>query len=223
MKPLEQRTKTYDYVLRPYRTEDRERIRFICCETGFLGNPIDEVFGDRDVFADYLTRYYTDAEPESSWVGEKNGEVVGYLLSCKRWHWNRWWCFWNNLRIAAKVACRFLLGRYDARSRKFLGWILLKGRKENPATPRASAHFHFNSLKDHRRMGIARDLVVTMLDDLKKHGVRQVYGQMATYDHRRTARLYEYMGWKVIDKKKVTKYQDKLDKELWLTTIIKEV
>lgn len=223
MRPLEQRTRAPDYITRPYARRDRERIRQICCETGYLGEPIDTVFSDRDLFADYLTRYYTDVEPESAWVGEKDGVVVGYLLGCKRWHLNRWWGVWNLVRLAGKAGWRFLQGRYDARSRKFLWWTLTRGRRETPPAPAASAHFHFNSLKGHRRMGIARDLLVTLLEDLRKQGVRRVYGQMATYDNRRTERVYEYMGWKVLGKTRVTKYADVLDRELYLTTVLKEL
>jgi hypothetical protein len=223
MKPLERRTTDPDYVTRPYNQKDREQIRQICCETGFLGEPIDAVFSDRDLFADYLTRYYTDIEPESSWVGEKDGKVVTYLLSCKRWQLNRWWGVWNGMRLAAKAGYRFFSGQYDAKSRKFLKWILMRGWRESPWAPAGSAHFHFNSLKGHRKMGIARDLVVTMLEDLKKHKVPRVFGQMITYESRRTEKLYEYLGWKVVDKKRVTKYENTLDKDLYLTTITKDL
>ena len=223
MRPLDRRTRNPDYITRPYEKRDREQIRRICCETGFLGDPIDAVFNDRDLFADYLTRYYTDIEPESSWVGEKDGVVVGYLLSCKRWHLHRRWSVWNAMRLAVKTVWRLLCGRYDAQSRKFLGWILFRGWRESPWTPPDAAHFHFNSLKGHRKMGIARDLIVTLLEDLKKNGVRRVYGQMVTYEDRRTERLYEYLGWKVVDKKRISKYDGTLAKELYLTTIIKEL
>jgi hypothetical protein len=223
VRPLDRKTKDPDYITRPYETRDREAIRRICCETGFLGEPIDQVFNDRDVFADYLTRYYTDAEPESSWVGEKNGEVVSYLLSCKRWHLNHGWGIWNGVRLFLKVAWRFITGQYDAKSRRFLKWIITKGWREAPWAPSGAAHFHFNSLKQHRKMGIARDLVVTLLDDLRKHQVKKVFGQMITYESRRTEKLYEYLGWKVMAKKKVTKYEGTLDKDLYLTTIMKDL
>src|ERR1700683_2157722 len=64
-----------EHRIRPYRPEDRPLLRAICADTGFLGQPIDPVFEDRELFADYLTSYYTDAEPESTLVCELNGEV----------------------------------------------------------------------------------------------------------------------------------------------------
>ena len=71
--------------IRPYSHGDRESIRHICCETGFSGDPVDLLFQDRDVFADFLTRYYTDWEPESTFILEDDGQVVGYLTGCLRY------------------------------------------------------------------------------------------------------------------------------------------
>jgi len=223
MRTFERKTKEPDHTIRPYEQRDREVVRRICCETGFLGEPIDAVFSDREVFADFLTRYYTDIEPESSWVGEKNGQVVGYLLGCKRWHLNRWWNLWNQIGLAFKVGWRLLTGHYDAKSRKFLKWIVTRGWRETPAAPSQSAHFHCNSLKGHRKIGIIRDLIMTLFEDLRKHGVPKVYGQMVTYDSRRTERVFEYMGFKVVSKKRISKYEKTVDKELYLTTAVMEI
>ena len=49
------------FQVRAYRPEDRAVIRRICADTGFLGKPIDPVFEDRELFADFLTAPYTDA------------------------------------------------------------------------------------------------------------------------------------------------------------------
>ena len=45
--------------IRQFQGSDREAVRQLCCDTGFLGEPIDPVFEDRELFANYLTRYYT--------------------------------------------------------------------------------------------------------------------------------------------------------------------
>src|SRR5580698_6466181 len=71
------------HLIRPYRASDRDVVRAICADTGFLGQPIDPVFEDRELFADYLTSYYTDAEPESTFVCELEGEVKGYVMGSR--------------------------------------------------------------------------------------------------------------------------------------------
>jgi hypothetical protein len=198
LKPLERKTASPDYETRPYRRSDRNAIRELCCETGFLGEPIDPVFSDRELFADYLTSYYTDWEPESTWVGVVDGKVVGYLTACGRWNLNRLWSFLIIFKLAAHALARLAMGRYNAGDRKYMKWIITQGWRETPPAPRQSAHFHFNASKGHRRMNMMRDLMVTMYQELWKRGVPQIYGQMATFDNRRSDRLFEYLGWKVI-------------------------
>ena len=64
--------------IRPYSPTDRQAVRNICCDTGFMGSAIDPVYRDRDAFADFFTRYYTDLEPENALVamdGEKSGGI----------------------------------------------------------------------------------------------------------------------------------------------------
>src|SRR6266545_4747432 len=68
------------FLIRGYRRSDRETVRKLCCDTGFLGDPIDPVYEDRELFADFLTTYYTDHEPESCFLLEVDGEIRGYLL-----------------------------------------------------------------------------------------------------------------------------------------------
>ena len=58
------------FLIRGYRRSDREAVRKLCCDTGFLGHPIDPVYEDRELFADFLTTYYTDHEPESCFLLE---------------------------------------------------------------------------------------------------------------------------------------------------------
>ena len=42
--------------IRKYRASDRPVVRRLCCETGFLGKPIDPVFADRRHRTRSLTR-----------------------------------------------------------------------------------------------------------------------------------------------------------------------
>ena len=72
------------YLIRGYRKSDREAVRKLCCDTGFLGEPIDPVYEDRELFADFLTTYYTDHEPESCFLLEVDGEISGYLLGSRK-------------------------------------------------------------------------------------------------------------------------------------------
>jgi ribosomal protein S18 acetylase RimI-like enzyme len=57
-------------------------VREITYRTGYMGEPADWYWGDFASFADVWSSYYTDAEPESAFVAERAGRVVGYLLGC---------------------------------------------------------------------------------------------------------------------------------------------
>src|SRR5438067_13283916 len=88
---------TSQYSIRAYKASDRTAVRNLCCATGFLGEPIDPVFQDHELFADFLTTYYTDREPESSFVLEVNGEIRGYLLGSRKPLWNQFYSFRQNI------------------------------------------------------------------------------------------------------------------------------
>src|SRR6266568_8726897 len=105
------------YSIRSYQASDRGAVRKLCCETGFLGDPIDPVFQDRELFADFLTSYYTDKEPESSFVLEIDGEIRGYLIGSRKPLWNQFYSFRQNVRLFFRALWRY--PRYDDRSRRF--------------------------------------------------------------------------------------------------------
>jgi ribosomal protein S18 acetylase RimI-like enzyme len=71
-----------DWTIRPYQPADRQAIRVICFCTGFMGESADLYWRDVESFCDIWTAYYTDQEPESTFVVVRSGEVVGYLLGC---------------------------------------------------------------------------------------------------------------------------------------------
>src|SRR5580692_3390766 len=96
-----------DFQVRNYHQSDRESVRALCCDTGFLGNPIDPVFEDRRLFADFLTGYYTDWEPESAFVIEVDGEVKGYLLGSRQPFRQQVYSFYQNVVLFLKILWRY--------------------------------------------------------------------------------------------------------------------
>ena len=107
--------------MRRYEPRDRDAVRNLCCDTGFLGQPVDPVFEDRDLFADYLTRYYTDIEPESAFVVLVHGEVKGYLLGSRRPWRQQWFNIWSNLRLLARGVFRYR--RYNEATDQWVDYL----------------------------------------------------------------------------------------------------
>jgi ribosomal protein S18 acetylase RimI-like enzyme len=208
-------------IVRAYQPADRAAVRTICCDTGFLGNPIDPVFEDRALFADYLTAYYTDREPDSAFVIEDGGKVGGYLLGSRRPFRQQRYNFLGNLRLLIKGAWRY--PRYNAASKKFVHWILMNAWREVPAAPRRAAHFHFNVLPQFRNFATVRQLGETFFAHLRAHGEERVYGQIVVFEDRRGAKLFERFGFTVVNKKEITKFRQLHPERVSLCTVMKNL
>lgn len=208
-------------VIRPYQQSDRETVRRLCCETGYLGQAIDPVFEDRELFADYLTSFYTDWEPESTFLVVHEGEVKGYLMGSRRTFLQQIYNFFLNFSLLARGLFRY--PRYNAASRAFVRWILLNAWREVPAAPRRMPHFHFNMLPEAQGFGTARELLVQYLQHLRAHGEKYVFGQVVTFEERRGARIFERFGFRVVEKKEITKYRAHREEPVYLCTVIKSL
>ena len=208
-------------TVRQYEARDREAVRQLCCETGFLGKAIDPVFEDRALFADYLTSYYTDVEPEAAFVLAKNGVVKGYLLGSRRPQRQQFYGFFQNLRL-------FLIGmsrypRYSSATRAFIHWIINNSWREVPAAPRRTAHFHINVLPEAQSLAGTYVLMNTYFDFLRSRGEKEVFGQMVTFESRRGAKVLERFGFRVVERKEISKYSGLHHEAVYLTTIIKQL
>lgn len=209
------------FTIRSYRRSDRKAVRTLCCQTGFLGEPIDPVYEDRQLFADFLTTYYTDHEPESSFVLEVDGEIRGYLLGSRKPLQNQLYSLWQNVSLFIKALGRYF--RYNAGSRRFIRWTLVHGWREVPAAPRRVPHFHINLLPDARKMSTTRALMSAYLSYLYRSGEKRVYGQIVTFESRRGEKMFERYGFKVLNRAEITRYKAFYPKSVYLSTVIKNL
>jgi ribosomal protein S18 acetylase RimI-like enzyme len=221
--PQAQAAAEKQFHVRFYEPRDRAAVRRICADTGFLSNPIDPLFEDRELFADYLTRYYTDYEPESTLVCELDGEILGYLNGCRRSKAYTFFRLWNNLVLFAVGMGRYFFRPYGEATRQYIRWLLTKAGAESPHTPQGLAHFHINLLPKARGIAQVRALIDQFLGYLVEHGEKGVYGQVVTFDTRRGPRMFERFGFRVVDQREVTKYKDRHEGGVFLFTIIKDL
>jgi hypothetical protein len=209
------------FTIRSYRATDRAAVRRLCCETGFLGEPIDPVYEDHELFADFLTSYYTDHEPESSFVLEVEGELRGYLLGSRKPLRNQLYAFEQNIWLFFRVLTRY--GSYNDRSRRFIRWMISHGWREVPAAPRRTPHFHINLLPDARKVSTTRALMSAYLSYLYRCGEKRVYGQIVTFESRRGEKMFERYGFKVLNRAEITKYKAYYPESVYLSTVIKNL
>jgi len=215
------KTAHLETTVRPYEARDREAVRRLCCETGFLGKPIDPVFEDREMFSDYLTSYYTDVEPESCFVLEHEGIVKGYLLGSRKPFRQQIHSIFLNGSLFLRALVRYR--GYQPATREFIAWILKNSWKEVPATPRRTAHFHFNVLPEAQGVAGTRTLMNAYFAYLESKGEKSVFGQMVTFESRRGAKVLERYGFRVLERRQLTKWKDKHPEPVYLTTVIKQL
>jgi hypothetical protein len=166
--------------IRPYRPADRQAVRQICLKTAYRNRGYRLFFEDGELFADYWTGYYLDYNPELSFVAEREGEVVGYLLGCGDSHH-----FLKVMKrqilpgIVFKLAWRILRLRYRRlKTFRFIGWLLWRSWREVPPIPldRFPAHYHLNLLPGGRFKHGFSALLLRFLDELERRGVPGLYG-----------------------------------------------
>lgn len=206
-----------------YEPRDRAGVMRVCADTGFLGGPIDHVFEDRELFAEYLMAYHTDVEPDLMMVCELDGRIMGYVAACSQPRFFKIWSLWNNLRVAAVGAWRYFTRPYGPATREFAAWALASSSGEIPDPPENTPHFHFNVVPGARSVAVTRSMVDRIFERLAERGAKAVYAQMVGYEDRRTVRTLERYGFQVLNRSKVSKFRKHTDKTVYSITIIKDL
>jgi hypothetical protein len=208
--------------VRQYQDTDREEIRRICCDTGFLGNPIDGMYQDRELFADLFTNPYLDYEPEWALVAESEGRVAGYLIGSVDRHFNRTLML-SGFQTACKMASRLITGKYSQhpRSEQFVRWVLTRGLMEQPKHPDGAAHLHANLEKTLRRGSVARRLLITFEGMLLAVGVKHYYAKFFSCPQRNPERLYGRLGFEIYDRTETTIFRPEIADTVYIVCVLK--
>lgn len=191
-------------AIRAYQQADRHAVRTIACDTAERGEPVERFFHDREVFADLLTRYYTDWEPEALWVAERDGQVVGYLTGCldtRRYHRVMAW------RIIPTAVLRGLLRGLLFRSetwrlaRAAIATWRLGGLRNRPPGD-YSAHLHVNVRRDVRGQQIGQRLVAQFIHQVHTAGLRGIHAAVRG-DNPAACRFFERLEFTPLSRSSV--------------------
>ncbi|MBF0479155.1 MAG: GNAT family N-acetyltransferase [Candidatus Omnitrophica bacterium] len=209
-------------TIRKYRIEDRPHVRRISCETAFLELPRGNIFTDDEVLADALVSSYVDFEPESCYVADMKGKVVGYIIGSLDLH--------NHNQISSKTMLPLFMKALQrgvflrkANLKFFIQSLqgALKGEfvmpnftKEFPAT------LHINVKHGYRREGVGKKLLVAYLDYLKNAQVKAVH--MGTISEI-AKDFFVSMGFRVIYQSPRTYLKVYLGKEVTCYVLGKEL
>lgn len=180
-------------------------MRQIACDTADRGEPAS-IFSDREVLADALTRYYTDSEPQSLWVAESEGRVIGYLAGCFDDERYQRLMAWRVVPAAlARAIARGALGRRET-------WRLLVAMvrtwRSGGFPPRVPlehypAHLHINIRQGFRGQQIGQQLIARFVEQVQAAGLSGVRAGVHE-DNLPARRFFERMGFTVLGRQPVT-------------------
>ncbi len=211
-------------IIRPYQPEDRPTIRRICCDTGFLGNPIEAIFADREIFADLFTGPYLDYESNYAWVADAGGRVVGYLLGSISPSFD-YTLLYSGFQTTLRMILRAATGRYSQhpRTQHFIRWLLVNGYREQPRHPERAAHLHLDIEKSYRGQGLACRLWRSYETQLYLCGVKHCYGAFFSWPRRRPEHGYSRFGFSVFDRKLTTIFRPEISEPVEVVCIEKRL
>ncbi|MFA5157398.1 MAG: GNAT family N-acetyltransferase [Candidatus Omnitrophota bacterium] len=200
-----------EIIIRPYAGKDRDAVRQIAFDTAFLGEPGSAFFDSREMLADFLTDYFIDYEPQSCFVAESGGEVIGYLLGAKDSACPRPGLAGKLLLKAVKQNIIF-----NRKNAAFIFRCLtsfFRGEFKAPDFSREyPATLHINIKDGFRSQGIGAKLIGVYLDYLKKEKIKGVH--FATLSER-AANFYERLGFTLLHKAKRSYFNSILHKDVF--------
>ncbi len=171
-------------LIRPYEAKDAEAVRSIClatCSDPFLLENTDVLWAK---YADY----YINEEPETCFVAEEDGRVLGYLLCSTRpgLYRARWNSHYRSFLKGKGLKAAFLQRFTEFEIRRM-------ARKGYPA------HLHIDILPEAQRRGIGSALVDTLMKKLSDEGIPGVYLGCASSNPSGNA-FYRKYGFALLEK-----------------------
>jgi ribosomal protein S18 acetylase RimI-like enzyme len=183
--------------IRPYEPRDRAAVRQICSDTADAGQPIERFFPDREVFADLLMNYYTEFEPQSVFVADHIGDVVGYVSGCldtKRFLRVMMWRIVPRVFVKALFRGTLWHPQTVRLFRANIGMWLKNGYRSGPALDQYPAHLHVNVREGFRGNRLGQRLVETFCKRAREAGAPGVHAGVSA-ENPRARHFFEGLGF----------------------------
>ena len=166
-----------DIKIRKFRLEEQKTIREISVQSSIFGEYKNQLLSE-EIIADLLTSYFLTNEPQSCFVAEKDGQVIGYLLGSSDVIKMRKVIKSRILpSLAKKIWHNGLIFRsYNLRLIKNLLYSYFKGEFNVPDFSREyPATLHINIASEYRGKMIGSLLVNHFLQFLKEKKVKGIH------------------------------------------------
>ena len=183
--------------IRLYRPSDRHGLRQICCDTADAGQPVERFFPDRVVFGDLLTTYYTEFEPQSTFIADNDGEVVGYTTGCldtKRFLSVMKWRIVPVVLVKALLRGTLWHPQTVHLLRTNLGLWLKGGHRTRPTLNDYPAHLHVNLRQGFRGQRLGPRLVEKFCERARDGGALGVHAGVSA-ENAHACHFFEGLGF----------------------------
>jgi GNAT superfamily N-acetyltransferase len=168
--------------------------------------------------------YYTDHEPESAFVAELNGKVIGYLVGCKDTSTQQ---KVQQTVIMPLIRHRLVSFGYKLKMRfaRFV-WRYMRSlwRGEFVDEPIGSypAHLHMNLAEGYRSGGVGSKLLSEYLDYLRANGVEGLHLGTTT-GNKLAVPFYKKWGFKLVLSQPFTMYDEVVDEKVETLFFTREI
>lgn len=196
-------------MVRLYKPTDRAAVERICIQSGLKGR-LENYFCDKELFANLWLSPFLDGEPESCWVAEKDGEIVGYLVASIKKGFRRK-AFLAVLPHIFHLIRNCLNGKYQHHrpSAEFSKWLLFRCWREVPPCPKDSSNFHFNVTGDSRgATRIGDELMNVYFAALRDLGKETFYVHIFGMPGKRDLQFYRRIAFKVLGVKRCSLFKE---------------
>ncbi len=186
-----------------------------------MGEYRPDVIPDDWLWAEYWTRYFTDAQRDFSWVAVgPDGEVAGYLTGTPDVGGFEAYV----PRLLPGVIARVVRGRLISRreSRRALVSFLRSALRGEMSLPPAAgrdcpATWHFNLLPAARRRGLGSAMLKLFIDRLRQVGCRGLHGQAISVNAAALA-IYRRADMRMVRRSPLTAFAHAIARPLELHT-----
>lgn len=183
--------------IRAYRPDDRAAVRRIAYDTAYLGNSIAAQYRDFESMADVLTGHYLERESDNALVAERDGRIVGYVLSSRDAR-----MIPSSYRLALRHVLRRGVCFRPGTARFFARAIrdaLLDGKRgKQPAfdIDHYAGYTHSNFVPEARGDGICTEMFWHLYDRLVAQGVRGMHAEVFVENKRAISWVTNKLGYR---------------------------
>jgi GNAT superfamily N-acetyltransferase len=213
--------------IRQYKKEDRKSIERINFETGFMGQSMNKLISSPKLWT-WGIKHYLDHEPESIFVAEENGQVVGYILGfLEDLKYDKKKAviksFLRNLRFLWSLILQDKIFWFDKLRESFVLFIKSifgKGFRE----PKNAGHIHINLMPSVRGKNIGSELLDRFFEYARKRKVKLIYANTYQKAENLENNFWTKKGFKEYSKIKTGFWRLELpEKEIYLVCYVKEL